>query len=399
MSPETIIFKNRTLMSKSTLNPGDVVDIHVHLGGPPDENNEMYYWSHKFTKSAAFEGIKMVTRLNALTVTGPRFISVLLQQLQKSKYVDKLVLLGLDEVYAEDGTRQPENTHLFVSNAYLEHLNRIYPQMLMGCSVHPYAPDAVARLWECAATGAVLCKWLPSSQAIDPTHPLSVQFYHALARLKMPLLLHVGPEGAIPPGGISQSKERLFNSAAGHYGPLPGDGIQMALEAGVKVIVAHAATPVGHLFDAETKFWEKEFHQLMQRVESIEDDVPLYADISAFCLPGRFQYVQQVIPLAKERPNRFCYGSDYPIPIMSFSDGPMLKNVLEAFGWFAGRTLPANDFDKNFKLLQPHFPASVFTNAVKILRHPRAEVLPRWRFLNWLGIREWGSRFFSFGRS
>jgi len=384
-------------MSKSILKPGDVIDIHVHLGGPADENNEMYFWSRNFTHSVAFEGIKMVTRLNAANVNGPRFISVLLRQLQKSKFVNKLVLLGLDAVFSEDRARQPEKTHLFVSNAYLEHLNRIYPQMLIGCSVHPYAPDALRRLWECAAAGAVLCKWLPSSQAIDPTHPLSVKFYQALAHLNLPLLLHVGPEGAIPPGGISHSDERLFNSAAGHYGTQPGDGIKLALEEGVKVIVAHAATPVGPLFDPETKFWESVFHQLLHRVENLKPGESLFADLSAFCLPGRFQYVRQLIPLAQELPDRFLFGSDYPIPIMSFNDGPVLKNVLDAFGWFAGRTLPANDFDKNFKLLQSHFPSSVFTNAVKVLRQPGAAIpsLPRYRA--WLGLRNY-ARFFRFGR-
>jgi hypothetical protein len=59
--------------------------------------------------------------------------------------------------------------------------------------------------------------------------------------------------------------------------------------------------------------------------------------------------------------------------------------------------LPANDFDKNFKLLQSHFPSSVFSNAVKVLRQPGASIPSLRRYRAWLGLRSY-ARFFSFGR-
>jgi len=218
----------------------DVIDVHVHIGGPSGENDRLYRWSEGFKKSISYEGIKLVTKLSGQAITGPRYMSVLFNQLKESKYIDKIVMLGLDQVYDEDGKSVPEKTSLFVSNEYLFHWSNMYPGFLVGCSVHPYAPDALEQLWHCANNGAVLCKWLPSSQAIDPTHPLSQKFYQALALLELPLLIHVGPEETIP-STLPVEDELLYNAAAGHYSKEPGDAISMALEAGAKVIVAHSA--------------------------------------------------------------------------------------------------------------------------------------------------------------
>ncbi|MCI0513721.1 amidohydrolase family protein [candidate division KSB1 bacterium] len=383
--------------TRSVFKAGDVIDIHVHLGGPHGENDALYYWSDKFTHSLSYEGIKLVTRLNHQSVTGLRYLSVLYHQIKKSKRIHKLVLLGLDETYSEAGQKQPHHSHLYVSNEYIAHLSHLYPEFLFGCSVHPYSPTASFRLWEAAQAGAVLCKWLPSSQAIDPTHPLSVKFYRALARLNLPLLLHVGPEAAIPSGGISLADERLFNAGAGHFGTTPGDGIEMALDAGVKVIVAHAATPVGPLFDPDNAHWEAIFDQLLRRAQGLSATTRLYADISAFCLPGRMRYIRKIMPFINEMPARFCYGSDFPIPIISFNQGSRLQNILAAFGWLAGRALPRNDFDKNYQLLEPHFPPAIFTNATQILRQPQQAIQTLTDYFYQLGESPPGTRHFSFG--
>jgi len=380
---------------RSTIKPGEVIDVHVHIAGPEGENNELYYTSELFKKSLSYEGIKLVTKLTSAQITGPRYVSVLLSQLKQSRHVDKIVLLALDQAYSEEGQVLTEATHLYVSNEYLAYLSQMYPMFLFGCSVHPYRQDAVDALWECAAHGAVLCKWLPSSQSIDPTHPLSQKFYRALAELKMPLLIHMGPEETIP-GGLSEKDELLFNAAGGKYGTNPGDAITMALDAGATVIIAHSATPLGKLLDKHNDYWEKVFAKLLGRVEKGNPRSSLYADISAFCLPGRFKYVKQIIPLAHEMPERFLYGSDYPIPIVSFKN-KSIEEVLDAFGWLAGRALPTNDFDKNYQLLEPHFSKATFTAAAKVLRHPQMPLIPLDRYRKELGMKK-RKKFWFLGR-
>jgi predicted TIM-barrel fold metal-dependent hydrolase len=363
-----------------TIQPDDVIDIHVHIGGPPNENESMYYWSRSFEKSRAFEGMKLVTKLNVAQVTGPRYMSELYSQLKNSKHVDKVVLLAFDQVYTESGRVLKDKTDLYVANTYVEYLARTYPGFLYGCSVHPYAPDAIRRLWHCAKNGAVLCKWLPSSQGIDPTHPLAVRFYRACADLHLPLILHVGPEEAVPTN-LPQEYEFLFNSAAGRYGKNPGDALAMAMDAGATLIIAHSAVPLGELLDKNNKYWEDIFLLILDRIQRTYAHKPLYADLSALCLPGRFKYVKDILPLAKKLPNKFLYGSDYPIPVVSFSDDKIMQNIFKSIGWIAGRVLPTNDFDTNYELLKKHFSDRSFTAATNVLRNPDRSMPDMQRFL------------------
>jgi predicted TIM-barrel fold metal-dependent hydrolase len=361
---------------RSAIQPNSIIDTHVHIGGPADENEAMYFWSQRFERSGAFDAMKLVTKLSSSRFGGSRYVDVVFHQILQSEHVDQAVLLALDAVYTESGRRDASATHLYVANAYVAHLSEIYPQFLFGCSVHPYAPDAAERLWQCAKGGAVLCKWLPSAQCIDPTHPSSIRFYRALAALGLPLLIHVGPESAIP-SALGKEAELRVNAGSGRFGSSPGDAILMALEEGATVILAHSATPIGPLLDKNNTYWEEVFEVLLERIAQI-DDLPLYADTSAFCLPGRLKYVKRVLPRIEAQPHKFLYGSDYPVPIISLSEGRVLEEILDAFGWLAGRALPVNDFDKNFNLLRSILPEEVFRTPSRVLRDPQAPV-PRWR--------------------
>jgi predicted TIM-barrel fold metal-dependent hydrolase len=369
---------------QTVLKPGDIIDIHVHMGGPPAESEEMYFWSAAFVRSLAFRSIKLVTRLGETNLSALRYLQILLSQVKQARHVHKVVLLALDQVYREDGGADRESTHLFVANEFVAGISAMYPPFLFGCSVHPFAPDALERLWQCARHGAVLCKWIPSSQGIDPTHPLSQKFYRALALLNLPLLLHAGPEEAIPTS-LPEQQINLFNAAAGRYGPDTGDALSLALQSGSKVIVAHCAAPLGALLDKHNEYWEKVFNTFLQRLAAAADR-NLYADISALCLPGRMRYILKILPLVSERPERFLFGSDYPIPVISFREGNVLHEILDTLGWLAGRALPGNDLDKNYLLLQKKIPGQTFTAAAKILRQPQAEIPDLKSYLRELGV-------------
>jgi mannonate dehydratase len=367
------------------LKPEDVIDIHVHMGGPPAENEEMYFWSPAFIQSLAFRSIKLVTRLSGTNLSALRYLHILFNQVQQAQYVKKIVLLALDQVYREDGTAEREGTHLFVANEFIAAISSMYRSLLFGSSVHPYAEDALERLWHCAVQGAVLCKWIPSAQGIDPTHPLAQRFYRALALLNLPLLLHVGPEEAIP-AYLPEEQSNLFNAAAGSNGPNPGDALTLALQAGAKVIVAHCAAPLGAVLNKNNEYWEKVLNMLLDRLGNAVRDKNLYADISALCLPGRMRYIRQILPVVTELPHRFLLGSDYPIPVISFREGNVLQDILDTLGWLAGRALPGNDLDKNYLLLHKKFPGPTFTAATRVLRQPGADIPDMRTYLRKLGV-------------
>ena len=59
-------------------------------------------------------------------------------------------------------------TEVYIPNEFVARETAKYPNLLFGTSVNPYRSDALERLEQAAVDGAVLLKWLPSVQNIDP---------------------------------------------------------------------------------------------------------------------------------------------------------------------------------------------------------------------------------------
>src|SRR4030095_5363702 len=72
-------------------------------------------------------------------------------------------------------------------------------------SIHPYRDDALARLEQAIAQGALAVKWLPSAMNIDLRDPRCVPFYARLQRARLPLIVHVGEEKAVPGARAAKS--------------------------------------------------------------------------------------------------------------------------------------------------------------------------------------------------
>jgi hypothetical protein len=90
----------------------------------------------KFETTAAFIAIVLTTQSLFKRIHLNRLQKLLLNDINKSKFVDKIVLLGLDEVYDEEGTCHPELSHLVTPNRYLAKLSNQKPHVLFGCSIH-----------------------------------------------------------------------------------------------------------------------------------------------------------------------------------------------------------------------------------------------------------------------
>ena len=83
----------------------EVIDIHIHFGAPEGEDCPCY-WSKEFRGSVAYFAM--------LVVTGSLFEKVdihlvkkkMLKVINESKFVDKSVLLAMDQVYDESGKRR-----------------------------------------------------------------------------------------------------------------------------------------------------------------------------------------------------------------------------------------------------------------------------------------------------
>jgi len=327
----------------------EIFDVHIHFGAPKDEQSGCY-WSEEFTKTAAYYAMLLLTKSLFKKVDIKRVKKNILKTVNKSKYVTKSVLLAMDETYDENGNVHQEWTHLCVPNTYIVSLAQENERVLFGASVHPYRNDWAEELDFCLENKAVLCKWIPSSQMINPAHNKCKPFYKKLADHQLPLLCHAGPEYAIP---TSDADYNEFNNPK--Y-------LRKALDLGVTVIIAHCAMPYWGLLDVDYQDDFKEFLKLFE--EADKNNWNLYADLSAICSPFRIGYIEEILKKSDTIPHqKLVFGSDYPIPLSELS----YNKSVNFFSWlrFIFKVmLMKNPLDKNYLLIKEMgFDDCVFTNA------------------------------------
>ena len=107
----------------------DIIDVHVHFGAPEDEPSGCY-WSDEFEQQPAYYAMLLLTESLFKKIDIKRVLNQLLRTIKGSKYVDKVVVLAMDEVYDEQGVRKKSWTSLHVPNNYVLKLAHEYDQVL-----------------------------------------------------------------------------------------------------------------------------------------------------------------------------------------------------------------------------------------------------------------------------
>lgn len=322
--------------------PEQVIDSHVHVGLAGDEWPHWGAFSDEYRKSTVFKTFLTFARLSPDKVKDEVMHRMTVDILGSSK-VDKVVCLALDPIYDSSGKRRADLSHMWVDNSYIT--DKLRPELpekvLFGASVHPYDPDFEQRVKDCIAAGAVLIKWLPSAQEFslaDERVGEAMKFLASTDNGKpLPLLLHVGPEYAIPPHSRkNQSNDFLswtwsdrfwnffrFNNAWYtpdikhiHY------NIRSALEAGAIIIFAHCGAPYFTGGIARGLLEHSDFEAVVSYLQkSSGNEFPgrCFADVSAFAMPTRRPYHDKVKDLPKDL---ILMGSDFPTPVTELSAGP-----------------------------------------------------------------------------
>lgn len=290
------------------LDPAKVWDCHVHLAGIGDGAHELFvgeklmslwhpvlYGQRLFYMNAGCASTEpgsvdenYVRRLAFLTRNMPAGV--------------KAMLFAFDWYHNDSGQPVPKASTFYVPDSYARQMAEDHPDVFEWvASIHPYRDDAVDRLEAAAAQGARAVKWLPAAQNIDPDSNRCDAFFAALARLRLPLIIHCGEEKAVQ-GGINLM----------YFGnPLR---LRRALDAGVRVVVAHCASH-GEDEDLDKKGTRQSsfdlFARLMDRPEWKKN---LFGDISATVLRNRKPEILKTLLMREDWHGRLLNGSDYPLP-------------------------------------------------------------------------------------
>ena len=205
----------------------------------------------------------------------------------ESKEVARAVVLAMDGVVGADGNLDREATQFYVPNEFVASQVARHDNLCYGASVNPHRHDALSRLEQAKADGALLVKWIPNVMDIDPADPAIEPFYRKLVELDLPLLSHTG-------------KELAFADARDEFGD--PRRLELPLSLGVTVIAAHIAT-TGRS-DGEGNF---------ERILPMFDEYPnLYSEISSLTQVNKRNYLNRALGVPGVD-KRLLYGTDYPL--------------------------------------------------------------------------------------
>ena len=258
-----------------------------------------------------------------------------------SEHVDETVVLALDGVIDDEGELDLTRTEVYVPNEYIGTEVATRPHLRFGASINPNRHDAIQLLEWSAEQGAVLVKWIPSIQMIDPSDENLRPFYERMKALGIPLLTHTG-------------QERSFTSARDELAdPLR---LELPLEIGVTVIAAHIASTGSNEGERDTD----RLVRLMKRYPN------LYSEISSLTQVNKLGYLEEALTNEVFK-DRLLYGTDFP-----------LINTAIVSPWFYPLQLTRqqmteisaieNPWDRDVELKRAlGVPAEIFTATAKVL--------------------------------
>jgi predicted TIM-barrel fold metal-dependent hydrolase len=331
-----------------------VIDIHIHIMGAGDSGKGCRT-SPGFLSSPVCRAMLLGLDAAADGVGDDWIRESILREVSTSETVDYAVVLALDGVH-KNGRYIPAESHVVVPNDYVIEMARRNSRILFGASVHPYRQERemLHETKRCIDEGAVIFKWAPSGQQIDPEDDRCIPFYLSIARAGVPLMCNTGSEFAL---SSYETRTARFNHPV---------RLQRALDIGVKVIASHSASPWNEAANPEDGSY---FNDLIDMLRvSDAKGWELYADLSAFCRPGRGLYLERIKREIREgsiSAGRFLYGSDFPVPAVDINriEKPLGPRELREHIKTQGNML-----DSNYRILKEFgIPDQVFTNAGDVL--------------------------------
>lgn len=324
------------------VDPARMVDCHVHLVGLGTDGTGCYvnprtdqFFRHPHTY-LKFSIYRHAAGVEDGEHPDRQYRERLLSLLKTPPMRGRALVLAFDYLHDDAGKSQPGLSEFHTPNDYVLKLAQDNPQhVLAGASIHPYRPDAVDELERVAALGARAVKWLPNAMNIHPGSPRCDAFYRKLAELKMPLLTHAGEEQAVE----AEDAQALGN-------PLH---LRRPLDAGVKVVVAHAAS-LGSSEDLDKPGTAVDNFQLFLRLAQ-EDRAKelLHADFSALAQNNRCGEPLRGLLTREDLHSRLIHGSDYPLPAINIL---IRTGMLEDLGYITSDERRAlNELDRHNPLL------------------------------------------------
>jgi predicted TIM-barrel fold metal-dependent hydrolase len=295
------------------------VDIHAHAACL-DDGGKTCFVSKRMKEQRVALGLvnKYKSFFDAFGVSeddlrekgGEHFFQHVSKKVEDSSCVQSIVLLALDGSYQFDASEiDYENTDFVVRNDFLSEQVRPYKNLLWAASINPFRKDFREELEKAYRNGAVLIKLIPPIQGIPLKSKDTLiierlkEYFSLVAKYNLPILVHLDEEGT-----FSKELEEKFGKYVGL------SGIELALEQGVTVIVAHVASRNSLEHSEEGEKSSRTYSTLLDLMKQDRYRNKLFADISALpTIVTRDDHLCRVVKDFKGQEDRLLWGSDYPL--------------------------------------------------------------------------------------
>jgi predicted TIM-barrel fold metal-dependent hydrolase len=320
-----LLFFRGPLQSPVLPPPTGIIDMHCHTAGIGAGGSGAWI-SDELRESWKFRLYLRVFGSDEKTVGAEGdeiLMDVIAQSIRESVHVDGAVILAMDAPYSREGELDRAAGEVFVPNRFVGEALKSRPELHFGASVHPWRADALEELSWSKENGAVLVKWLPNIQGIDPSNERHVPYYEKLIGLDLPLLTHVGDEDSFSKTNNALGDPRL---------------LKLPLDCGVRVIAAHVAS-------SGTSDGQDNVERLLEMMPEYPN---LVADLSTLTQMNRRKHLRKVLSDRRLK-GRLMYGTDYPLtntPLVTPWQYPL--NLRWRALWQLART--RNSWDRDVKL-------------------------------------------------
>jgi predicted TIM-barrel fold metal-dependent hydrolase len=322
------------------------IDIHTHLLNRNVKFDRIYdkLLLPFFAKKLGFNTKRLLEN------PYKEYTESLVRSVRESKYLEKIVLFGVDSRFDDHNNVIHNDITVCASNEDVYKLYKSNKDIIVPFfSINPKRHNALELIDNFSSLGFKGAKFLQNYWGVDTREERYEAYFKKLVEKNIPLIIHIGSESSVHSFKEQESIEML----------------RRPLELGVTVICAHMALSYEprHIFKAlskkETNFNE-EYFILLDMLKEYDN---LYADISAILTPVRAKVLRH-LSQQKEIHHKLLFGTDFPVPfsiVWNSYDIPFFKRFQ--------LNKEKNPFDRYSNAILEYFPedSDIYTNYKKLI--------------------------------
>jgi predicted TIM-barrel fold metal-dependent hydrolase len=328
------------------------VDFHTHLLNPNVSFSRLYdkVAISLFAKKLGVDSKELIDKKYEA------FVDAYINNIKKSKYVKKSVILPVDAKIDLYGNEMHRDKTVCSSNDDIyEEYKRNPDELIPFFSINPNRKDALDLIDKYVSLGFQGAKFLQNYWDIDINDKKYTPYFEKIKFYDLPIIIHSGSEYAIS----SNPKYEKIEVA------------NQAIEIGCKVVLAHFGVNIimenrlnklHHNFSFDTNKFGDDYFKMIEYLEKYEN---VYADLSATIALFRTKIIEDLAKNQKHIHNKLLFGTDYPVPfsiLFSYHSLGLKKRLdLEKV---------INPFDRNISFFNEYFEENspIYTNWQKLIK-------------------------------